>query len=58
MGSKQGGAFVPVVTRFFWPPEIPRCILSPTNVFAQISSPRIFTTTCKEIYGFFLLERS
>ncbi len=44
-----------MVTRFFWPPEIPRCILSPTSVFAQISSPRIFTT-CKEIYGFFGLK--
>ncbi len=44
-----------MVTRFFWPPEIPLCILSPTSVFAQISSPRIFTT-CKEIYGFFGLK--
>uniref|UniRef100_A0A0A9CWS2 Similar to PDR8/PEN3 (PLEIOTROPIC DRUG RESISTANCE8) n=1 Tax=Arundo donax TaxID=35708 RepID=A0A0A9CWS2_ARUDO len=31
----------PVVTRFFWPPEIPRCIWSPTMVSAHMSSPSI-----------------
>lgn len=34
-------ANLPVVTRFFWPPEIPRCIWSPTMVSAQMSSPSI-----------------
>ena len=31
----------PVVSRFFWPPDIPLVIISPTIVSAQISSPRI-----------------
>lgn len=33
---------VPVVRRFFCPPEIPLSISSPTSVFAQISNPKIF----------------
>lgn len=30
---------IPVVTRFFCPPEIPLLISSPTNISAQISNP-------------------
>jgi hypothetical protein len=31
-----------VVTRFFCPPDIPRCIASPTRISAHISSPKIY----------------
>ena len=31
----------PVVTRFFWPPEMPRIMLLPMGVSAQYSRPRI-----------------
>lgn len=34
---------IPVVTRFFCPPEIPLIIPSPTIVSAQISRPKICT---------------
>lgn len=34
--------FAPVVTRFFCPPDIPRCIASPTRISAHISSPKIY----------------
>ena len=43
MLSKADYIYLPVVTRFFWPPEIPRCIWSPTMVSAQMSSPSICT---------------
>lgn len=39
---------VPVVTRFFWPPEIPLCIASPTRVSAHTSSPKICITWSKD----------
>ncbi|KAL0905671.1 hypothetical protein M5K25_024109 [Dendrobium thyrsiflorum] len=35
-------ANLPVVTRFFCPPEMPLIIESPTMVSAQISNPKIF----------------
>ncbi len=34
--------FSPVVTRFFWPPEIPRSMSFPTSVSAQNSRPSTF----------------
>ncbi len=34
--------FTPVVTRFFCPPDIPRCIASPTRISAHTSSPKIY----------------
>jgi len=43
MLNKADYKYLPVVTRFFWPPEIPRCIWSPTMVSAQMSSPSICT---------------
>jgi hypothetical protein len=36
--NSQGS--LPVVTRFFWPPEMPLNILFPTIVSAQISNPK------------------
>ena len=33
---------LPVVTRFFWPPDMPLSILFPTIVSAQISSPKTY----------------
>lgn len=44
----------PVVTRFFCPPEIPRCISSPTMVSLHMSSPSI----CKyfKSQGYFVKE--
>ena len=34
--------YSPVVSRFFWPPEMPLSISSPTNVSAHESKPNIF----------------
>jgi hypothetical protein len=35
----QGLYNIPVVTRFFWPPDIVLCIASPIGVSAQVSMP-------------------
>lgn len=32
---------LPVVTRFFWPPEMSRLISLPTTILAPMSNPRI-----------------
>ncbi len=39
--------FIPVVTRFLWPPEIPRCRSSPTIVSAHTSRPNTCSSNWK-----------
>lgn len=41
---------LPVVSLFFWPPETPLLIASPTSVSAHISSPRIWKKKHKKYY--------
>lgn len=36
----------PVVTRFFWPPEMPLTMLLPTRVSAHTSKPMVCSTYC------------
>jgi len=40
---KERARRVPVVRRFFWPPEMPRISSLPTRISAHMSSPRICT---------------
>ena len=40
---KERARGVPVVRRFFWPPEMPRISSLPTRMSAHMSSPRICT---------------
>jgi len=44
----QIGFVLPVVRRFFCPPEIPRNIAFPTIVSAHISSPKTFKCRAKK----------
>ncbi|BAT07541.1 Os09g0334050 [Oryza sativa Japonica Group] len=42
MHSNNSNDTLPVVSRFFCPPDMPLSILFPTIVSAQISNPKIF----------------
>ena len=42
VASIKHGFMLPVVNLFFWPPEIPLLMASPTNVLSHMSSPSIW----------------
>lgn len=53
--------YLPVVTRFFCPPDTPLLISSPTMVSAQISSPRTYIfmmKTFKQVTLVIILEKN
>lgn len=56
--AEISNAKLPVVTRFFWPPDIPLCIWSPTMVSAHMSSPSICSQKTNSVQNTSLSPRS